>query len=65
MEQDNYKYHYEMGREKLYFYDKNQISLEEFFVLEYTAALENKMMQHKIFFVLETMSGMKIFTSLN
>ena len=51
--------------ERMYFFDKNQIDIDDFFRLEYTAAIENELMKHKIFFAFKLDEGFKVFTSLN
>ena len=62
MTQSKFKYLYDGMR--LYFFDTNKLSIDDFFKLEQIAAFENEIMKHKIFFVYD-LSGNKVFTSLN
>ena len=48
-----------------YFFDSNQINIDDMVRLEQIAGLENECMRHQIFFVFKLDEAVKIFTSLN
>jgi len=49
---------------RIYFLDINRLTIDDFLRLENIAAIENYKMQHKIFFIFESLEE-KIYTSLN
>jgi len=50
---------------RFYFFDKKEISFDDFFRIENIASIENEKMKHKIFLVSKLEDGTKFFTSLN
>ena len=50
---------------KYYFMDNRKISFDEFFLLEHTAMLSNKMSRYKLFDMYRSSSIGKFYISLN